>query len=349
MSTTTARRPEYTSFLDNMEFKRWAAVTSHVVWGKSYREIADKLQCDHSWVGKLVRKFYDNDGQLVDQRQYNGGSNAKLTDDTHMVIEEFYRDNRNALNREVIAHVESSTGIILGESSLKTAKRTLGFIGTKPKIIRDITPANINKRLQYCQKHIVDKFTNCLFTDESSIQLFENKSLVWWQPYYETRPEIEVQPSKEKIMIWGGISRKVKTKLSIIRTDLGDTVDKEAYLEILKKFAHKTVNKGYGAGRWRLMHDNARPHKAKIVTAWLQEKEIRALDHPPYSPDLNPIEKVWGIIKQRLYHRRYEDIEELIDAVTSAWNDIDLDLINRLIDNHIGVVDMVHNLDGNYI
>ncbi|HRP37251.1 MAG TPA: IS630 family transposase [Candidatus Dojkabacteria bacterium] len=340
---------DLTKFLENIEFKRWAAVVSSVVWGKTYREIGEKLSCDHSWVGKLVKKFKEDNGQLTDRRTSNGGSNKKLTTETLDIIQEFYEENRYALNREVIAHLESSTSQTISEKSLQTAKKRLGFIGTRPKMVRDITLANISQRFSYCRKHLFDKFTNCLFTDESSIQMFENKSLVWWQPSVEDRPTIDVPPLKEKIMIWGGISRKAKTTLVVIRTDEGETINSEVYLDILKRFAAIRLNRVYGSGRWRLMHDNAKVHQANIIRNWLAEKEIRAIVHPGYSPDLNPIEKVWGIIKQKLYREAYDDIEALIGAVERAWEEIDMDLINRLIDNHIHTLGLVYNLEGHYI
>ncbi|EZA53514.1 Histone-lysine N-methyltransferase SETMAR [Ooceraea biroi] len=37
-----------------------------------------------------------------------------------------------------------------------------------------------------------------------------------------------------------------------------------------------------------LLHDNARPHTARLTVAKLQELELETLRHPPYSPDLSP-------------------------------------------------------------
>ena len=53
-----------------------------------------------------------------------------------------------------------------------------------------------------------------------------------------------------------------------------------------------------------LILDNARPHHARKVREYLADHPIRILFLPPYSPHMNPIEKLWATIKQQWRQRR---------------------------------------------
>ena len=70
--------------------------------------------------------------------------------------------------------------------------------------------------------------------------------------------------------------------------------------------------------------DNAPPHKT-IINMQLLEKHVEVLKWPPYSPDLNPIENLWAILKRKVAKRRASSLAELQEAIIDIWhNDSDL-------------------------
>ena len=64
--------------------------------------------------------------------------------------------------------------------------------------------------------------------------------------------------------------------------------------------------------RLNLILDNAQIHKAKVTKIIAEILNINLVYLPPYSPFLNPIEKVWADIKRELYKEYYESVEDII-------------------------------------
>jgi transposase len=79
-----------------------------------------------------------------------------------------------------------------------------------------------------------------------------------------------------------------------------------------------------------LVMDCAAWHRSKGLETY---ENITALYLPPYSPELNPIERVWSYLKSHyLSNRVYENYERILDEVSAAWNHFqgDVDLIKSL-------------------
>ena len=78
-----------------------------------------------------------------------------------------------------------------------------------------------------------------------------------------------------------------------------------------------------------------------------QRLRIKIDPNPPLLPDLNPIEKIWRIIKQRLKSRGvFYDTTELRHAIEEEWDAITLDDINKAISNLPNVRDEVEKRHG---
>lgn len=73
-----------------------------------------------------------------------------------------------------------------------------------------------------------------------------------------------------------------------------------------------------------LMDDNARPHRARVVTRYLEQETIERMDWPARSPDLNPVEHAWDMLQRRLSarNRQPETLDELQNALLQEWAQI---------------------------
>jgi transposase len=87
------------------------------------------------------------------------------------------------------------------------------------------------------------------------------------------------------------------------------------------------------------MHDNAAIHTAHIVQDWFAENNIQTVEWLPYSPDLNPIENLWKMLKAKIIELHAELItmkdndtirEHLINSAEEAWELLEEDMLNKL-------------------
>jgi len=79
--------------------------------------------------------------------------------------------------------------------------------------------------------------------------------------------------------------------------------------------------------------DNARPHSARVTTAFLQGEAVDVMPWMPYSPDLSPIEHLWDEIGRRLSCRDPHPMtrQELIQALREEWDRIPQQTTQRLV------------------
>ena len=77
--------------------------------------------------------------------------------------------------------------------------------------------------------------------------------------------------------------------------------------------------------------DNDPKYKSKFALEFYSKKKYDRLELPPYFPDLNPIENVWGIVKQQIKKCDLSKISEVIAKVKEIWSELDQEIIQNVI------------------
>ena len=103
-----------------------------------------------------------------------------------------------------------------------------------------------------------------------------------------------------------------------------------------------------------LIIDNARTHLPFM--RWLKSKGVTLKEIPPYSPDLNPIEHIWSLIKDKLckyYPELYlmkgpkDEIRKTIEeAVTHCWELLDPKIFNNLAESMVDRIKAIIEANG---
>ncbi len=89
----------------------------------------------------------------------------------------------------------------------------------------------------------------------------------------------------------------------------------DVFVDYLENILIPTLHKGD-----IVIMDNLRSHHVKKVAEVLEKAEVKLLYLPPYSPDLNPIEKMWSKIKSILRKLKARTIQALPDAIDTAFS-----------------------------
>ena len=82
---------------------------------------------------------------------------------------------------------------------------------------------------------------------------------------------------------------------------------------------------------WRLQQDNDPKHTSRVAKEFLQENVPSVMDWPSNSPDLNPIENLWAVLKRKVELRQPKNIGELESFMEEEWTTIPQDIIKNLV------------------
>lgn len=330
--------------------QKWAIIISMKYFNLEQHQVVEKFGACKVAVSRIWSKYTNEN--TVDNCYENCGRKARFSPErVNVALENAIQENRKASSSTLKRRLEEDDGIRYASPTVRKKRKVIGYVGKRPVARPSLTEVTTEARIKYCRDHAEDKFTNVLFIDESIVQMNENKEIIWYKPDDEPRPTFQQARTNHKFMIAGGISSKGKTSLKIwdiSRKKNPEKVNGEAYRRFLiKAFAESSVS--FGRGHFRLQHDNARPHIDKRVQSYINNKGVKLLYQPPYSPDLQPIEKVWGWMKGYISNCRPQTKEDLLNVTKEAWNKVPLSFICKLIQHHVEKLPIMLQNNGKYI
>ena|SRR5437016_1699872 len=151
--------------------------------------------------------------------------------------------------------------------------------------------------------------------DEVHFQQHGSRCRMWVPPEIKD-PILLHHPTRNSVGYFGAV--RLRDGKFVHRVQTG-RFNAETFLEFLKVLSARSVT---GKRRVIVISDNAHYHKAKFHQLWREQRASRfALDFlPPYSPELNPIERVWKLTRRLCLHNRYfATLDEVIVAAETQF------------------------------
>ena len=98
-------------------------------------------------------------------------------------------------------------------------------------------------------------------------------------------------------------------------------------------------------------HDNDPKHTSKVAQKYLQNKKIVVLDWPSQSPDMNPIEHGWRIVKDKIFSRidHATKLDQVFEIAKEEWNKLDLSYFQNLIKSMPRRIEAVYQARGRHM
>ena len=300
------QRHELIAFHRKERSARYADRIKTILWrdeGISFQEIARLLFLDQKtprhWEKVYREKGFD--ALLSDDYKPYAG---KLTEEQKQELFQYASTHLFLDVGPIIEHVKEEFGVSYSDSGMRDLLHSIGFSYKRPAHVPGMADTEKQKAfledfLRFMEVKSPD--TPVLFMD-STRPSYNSMPSYGWIPTGR-RVELSSTPSRRSVIINGVVNAETHEAI-VMECERLDA--KTAVLLLEKVESHYPE-----ASSIQIITDNAGYYRAKEVREYLRTSRIRIEYLPPYSPNLNLIERLWKFMrKQVLYNRYYSTFDD---------------------------------------
>lgn len=171
-----------------------------------------------------------------------------------------------------------------------------------------------------------------IFSDEKKWNLDGPDGLrcYWHDLRKEKKTFFSRQNGGGSVMVWAGFWADGTTEIAFL-----DGRQKAAdYIYTLSEYLLPSAHLRFGTD-FIFQQDNASIHTASETNDFFLEQSINKMHWPAKSPDLNPIENIWGYLTRKVYAdgKQYSTKEELKEAILREWKRLSKDYLQKLVES----------------
>lgn len=273
--------------------------------GWSIAAIAEALLLSEDAVRKHITEYRES----KKLKPENGGSDQKLSIEHSDQLEKHLRCHTYLYVKDIAAYVQSTWSVAYSVPGMRNWLQRHDFSYKKPALV----PGKANEQQQREWLAGYEKLKQNLSADETicfmdGVHPTHNVQLAYGWIQKGERKEIPANSGRSRINLSGVID--VIDHKVLVQED--KMLNAEATVGFFRKIEEAYPEKN----GIHLFCDNARYYRNKAVAEYLETSKIRLHFLPPYSPNLNPIERLWKWMKERvIYNTYYSEFEDFKLAV----------------------------------
>ena len=303
--------------------------------GYSQRQVAAKIGVSKGAVQRTLERFRKTGSYSSRPKSGRPRSTTKQED---QFIKLMSLRNRRATAGDIQWAINSTRERPISKA---TVRRRLTASGLRGRVARSkpfLRPVNKRKRYLWAKKHknyTVENWKKLLFTDESQFEIHGNNRRVYVRRRHGERFLNQCLKSTIKhgggsIQVWGCFSFNGVGSLYRIKGIL----EKKQYHSILQRHAIPSGKRLCGRG-FTLVQDSDPKHSSNFCKKYLQNKErqgeLKLMDFPPQSPDVNPIEHLWEHLKREKVKHAVTSKDNLWEILSDCWSNIKAPVLQALV------------------
>lgn len=216
-----------------------------------------------------------------------------------------------------------SSSHCVSTSTIRRRLRTAGLRHRVPARKPLLSARHKEQRLQFAREYLNYDFSRAIFSDEKVFVSSADGRLSLWRPNNTRYLERNILPSRRSgrisFGVWGWMSASGPGELA----EISGRMNSEQYTSILDEVLLPSLNVYFP----ELMpidfvQDNSGVHNSRFTQAWFSRNRnfVNSLPWPPKSPDLNPIENLWGLMVQEWDSNQARTREALVRHVHEIWD-----------------------------
>ncbi len=302
--------------------------------GKGYKAISKQYAVPVATVQSIIRKFKKfNTVKNISGRGRKRKVSSKLARKICREVNNNPRTTTKALVKEL-----DQVGLTVSRSTVQRVLHRGGLHGHRPRKTPLLRKRHLKARLAFARtylKHDPSFWYTVLWSDETKLELFGHMDVeyVWRKKGEAYNPKNTVPTVKHgggNIMLWGCFSSNGTGNLIRVQ----GTMKKEDYIGILENNVKASAEKLQLGENWKYQQDNDMKHTTKVVKKWFGDNNVNVLEWPSQSPDLNPIENLWQVLKSRVMARKPTNLTQLEVFAKEEWAKIPRETCRNLVDRY---------------